>query len=1401
MKIQIKRSNQLVDGEAKAPEEDMLDYGELAVNFNEADPAIFIKASDGAGSSSIVRLAGANVDPPPLPITFTAIITDTGADGNLVGKILTAEAQSISGGVNPVESAYRWYINGIPDSTSKTRTIQSSDIGGTLTCDITVSENGTGDNPVTQRATYAKTPAPAGSISTPTVLTPPDGAGIGGDITYTPKTSAITGVVDVPGGWNAVSAPEANSWWSVTYGLDKFVAVAGSGTNRVMYSTDGITWTSASAAEENFWYGVTYGDGKFVATAVNGSNQVMYSTDGINWTSASATEANNWISVTYGNGKFVAVSGTGTNLVMYSTDGINWNPAAAPEANNWYGVTYGDGKFVAVSGDGTNRVMYSTDAINWTSASAAEASNWYGVTYGDGKFVSVAYNGTNRIMYSADAVNWTPVAAPEANDWYSVTYGNGKFVAVAYTGTNRVMYSTDAINWTLASAAVDSEWYSVTYGAGKFVAVAGNGTNERIMWSETGTDSSTELTLTNSNTYNNADGSAMAAPISQTFLAGQTVSGVSATGTFGTDTPAFSTTLYTGTDAANNSITTGINNTDKSLIWIKSRDLAIDHYLFDSEHKGYALFSNLSAKLGTVNNGITAWNSNGFTLGKEGNVNGLRDYVAWNFRAAPGFLDIVTYTGDGVAGLTIPHSLGSTPGMMLVKNLDTSSDWAVYHQKVDLVAPEEYLLTLNRPNDRSQNSNIWNNTAPTETKFTTGIATATNKGGDRHIAYLFADTPGKIKCDFYNGNGGSQTIECGFEPQWVMIKAYSNNSLQPIADTRFTNWIIADNKRPTDASLAANLNQPEKGTDIPDEQVEFTSSGFTLPVGRTSVNGNFKYVYIAIAKDVVAGEFGPTGTLTADADNNGPTITLSDVTGTWTAGMEVVNDTEITEFAPGADDLAFTSSVPSGTNITTYGQATWQVDTDVNFSSPMTATKTIAPANSIQFLLPSERGAITLDEDTTYNIRLKYDAANPSGIQSAYSDVNQFKTAAAASVQTWNVASTSSDNYFVASAYGNNTVVIVGNSPIVEYSADNGETWAASTGDMIGSQAVAFGNGVFIAGGRSFFMRSADNGRTWSKIASDSAEPWSAITYGNGMFVACRNSTQLMNKTAYSVDGGYTWNYGTNSRVPYASITYGNGYFCAFSADPFADESTAQVLYSSDGINFTGVTGLTNSFYYSAAYGNGRFVAIDNVSGFSLTSTDGINWTSLTNSTTITSVSSMTYGGGKFLAARGTGKNQISQSTDGLTWTEGAVPTSDFYYETVTYAGDRFVVVAGSPGPPNNVLWSYTGDSDPATFMAFDANNNKPLNDLDITARYGVDPTADNTSLGIYELTEQPTGAVAAYVPDGDKYKPVIDLSQPLEQAQAEAAQANARLDEANITIETMRSNFETRIAALESES
>ena len=46
MKIQLKRSSTLIGGVAKAPTSDFMEYGELAVNFNENDPTLFIKDSD-----------------------------------------------------------------------------------------------------------------------------------------------------------------------------------------------------------------------------------------------------------------------------------------------------------------------------------------------------------------------------------------------------------------------------------------------------------------------------------------------------------------------------------------------------------------------------------------------------------------------------------------------------------------------------------------------------------------------------------------------------------------------------------------------------------------------------------------------------------------------------------------------------------------------------------------------------------------------------------------------------------------------------------------------------------------------------------------------------------------------------------------------------------------------------------------------------------------------------------------------------------------------------------------------------------------------------------------------------------------------------------------------------------
>ena len=54
MKLQLKRSNVLESGAAKEPTASQLEYGELAINYNTDDPAIFLKDS----SNNVIRISG-----------------------------------------------------------------------------------------------------------------------------------------------------------------------------------------------------------------------------------------------------------------------------------------------------------------------------------------------------------------------------------------------------------------------------------------------------------------------------------------------------------------------------------------------------------------------------------------------------------------------------------------------------------------------------------------------------------------------------------------------------------------------------------------------------------------------------------------------------------------------------------------------------------------------------------------------------------------------------------------------------------------------------------------------------------------------------------------------------------------------------------------------------------------------------------------------------------------------------------------------------------------------------------------------------------------------------------------------------------------------------------------------
>jgi uncharacterized protein YjiK len=313
------------------------------------------------------------------------------------------------------------------------------------------------------------------AVTTPTVTI----GGLTNGTTYSVKLRAVNSAGDgavsdavsvTPADVNALSwtgrtAPETNAWYSVTYGNGQFVAVAGTGTNRVMTSPDGITWTARSAPSSE-WRSVTFGNGLFVAVADYNTDRVMTSSDGVTWTARTAAAVNQWIAVTYGNGLFVAVASS-SNAVMTSPDGITWTARTGTASNYWHSVTYGNGTFVAVASSGG--VMSSPDGITWTARSAAEANNWFGVVYAKGTFVAVANNGTNRVMTSSNGVTWTARSTPGSDDaWQSLTYGNGNFVAASYS---QVMYSTDGTTWT-SRPGVRQNWGGITYGNGKFVAVA-----------------------------------------------------------------------------------------------------------------------------------------------------------------------------------------------------------------------------------------------------------------------------------------------------------------------------------------------------------------------------------------------------------------------------------------------------------------------------------------------------------------------------------------------------------------------------------------------------------------------------------------------------------------------------------------------------------------------------------------------------------------------------------------------------------------------------------------------------------------------------------------------------------------------------------------------------------------
>jgi len=317
--------------------------------------------------------------------------------------------------------------------------------------------------------------------------------------------------------------------------------------------------------------------------------------------------------------------------------------------------------------------------------------------------------------------------------------------------------------------------------------------------------------------------------------------------TNGLDKPSdyFNSVLWTGTGSSLANTGVGFQ---PDLTWIKGRSGATEHVLTDSV-RGVTkeLSSNDNGLEETVAQGLTAFGTDGFTVGTDGSYNtSSATYASWNWKksATSGF-DIVTATGTGSAK-TIAHSLSAVPHVMISKEKSGSiNDWTVYHHK-NTAAPETDSLILNETNVTADQNTHWNDTAPTSSVFTVGTGSVVNRNSSTYVYYLFAEKQGYSKFGSYTGNGSADGtfVYTGFKPAFIMWKGTASTQ----------NWMLVDNKRDV-SNLGNGLNDvafPNSSQAANDGEtfLDVLSNGFKIRTTETGVNASGEvHIYMAFAEN------------------------------------------------------------------------------------------------------------------------------------------------------------------------------------------------------------------------------------------------------------------------------------------------------------------------------------------------------------------------------------------------------------------------------------------------------------------------------------------------------------------------------------------------------------------------
>jgi len=426
--------------------------------------------------------------------------------------------------------------------------------------------------------------------------------------------------------------------------------------------------------------------------------------------------------------------------------------------------------------------------------------------------------------------------------------------------------------------------YGTTWGNGDVVGVAFDADNGTLAFYVNGVSQGTAFTgLTAGGPYFFAAGSSGAtivwyANFGQRDFAYDAPTGFKALNTAALPTPAIEVpsdyvgvTTYTG-NGGTQSINVGFA---PDFVWYKHRAGVAggSNLLFDTVRGATnALVSNSTGVEVSISNALTSFDSTGFSVGDHSSSNYLDDtYVAWTWKAGGNSntfnIDDVGYATASAAGLTagtitptgasinttsgfsiitwtgtasngsIPHGLGKSPSMIIIKNRNATQDWYVQHASRTATKT----LYLNTTSAEATLTSTFNNTNPTSNVFTVGTNTGTNGSSNGMIAYCWAEIPGFSKFGSYVGNFSADgpMIVTGFRPRWIMTKA----------STRASSWYIHDTERGTYNPIGPVLAANSSATETSPTRLDILSNGFKIRDNDTEYNASGDtYIYAAFAE-------------------------------------------------------------------------------------------------------------------------------------------------------------------------------------------------------------------------------------------------------------------------------------------------------------------------------------------------------------------------------------------------------------------------------------------------------------------------------------------------------------------------------------------------------------------------